>query len=664
MAKLAGRAVYLIAALALVVVLGAYYLLRPQSAPARVSEFGKYRGYSSATYDGTRRTSDYLTLSNGTRLAYDVILPTNDGVVAARPLPALFKYTPYLRTFTVFNTNGTNIIAPLFQMTWFERTFLRVRYWLNPASGHLMDAVFRDKWLGRMLKHGYAVVVVERPGTGASFGKLDASFEAGMRETNEVIDWIAAQKWCNGNVGMYGDSWQAQIQLSAAATANPHLKAIMPISTWLEQYNAVVYPGGVKNKAFVNFFTWAMIFLNSNVITPVDRDTDGALLARARAERGTRTVAEAIEAAINAFPFRDSTGPTGVPALWSDDFMPYAHLDRINQAGVPMYLSVGWYDIFTRDAFLLYSNLDVPKRLVVRPLDHSQITESDFDLDLAAEAQRWFDYWLKGIKNGVMDGPPIHYYLMGADKGRAWQTTDVWPVHGRKYQRYYFASGAGDRAVSMNDGALQMQPPNVRDAADTYVVDYTTTTGKKSRWAAVNWTRDYSNMRTNDAKALTFTTAPLTTTIRLVGHPVVHLWLRSAAPDLDAFAYLEAVDAEGNSTYLTEGDLRASLRALSTPPFDNLGLPYHDYFERDRIPLSPHQPVELVFDLLPTAYAFTPGARLRLTIAFADADNFDTPIIVPAPTVYVSRGSAHPSFVDLPVVEGNKNVSSADADAR
>jgi predicted acyl esterase len=62
-----------------------------------ISEFGKYQGYSEALYDGTQRTSDYLTLSDGTRLAYDLIIPTKKGVPADEPLPVLFKYTPYDR---------------------------------------------------------------------------------------------------------------------------------------------------------------------------------------------------------------------------------------------------------------------------------------------------------------------------------------------------------------------------------------------------------------------------------------------------------------------------------------------------------------------------------------------------------------------------------------
>jgi hypothetical protein len=158
-------------------------------------------------------------------------------------------------------------------------------------------------------------------------------------------------------------------------------------------------------------------------------------------------------------------------------------------------------------------------------------------------------------------------------------------------------------------------------------------------------------MRSNDAKALTYTSQTLETTVQVIGHPVMHVWLRADSPDLDVFAYLEEVDANGGSTYITEGNLRASHRALGQAPYDNLGLPYHSYFKSDLKPIPAGEPVELVFDLLPTAYQFSKGSRIRVTIACADADNFDTPVIDPAPRIHLLRDKDHPSFIQLPLVQ-------------
>src|SRR3972149_8402592 len=180
-----------------------------------------------------------------------------------------------------------------------------------------MDPLSRTKWLGNMVQHGYAVIVVERPGTGASFGRLNPSFEAGAREIDGILNWIEGQKWCDGNIGMYGQSWQGQIQFSAASTGNPHLKAIFPAATWMDNYTGSIYPGGIYNKAFGSFFTWSLKFLNSNAITRVDQDQDGTLMAQARAERGRATVGEKFTEVFRKFPFRDDVSPEGYK-IWLD----------------------------------------------------------------------------------------------------------------------------------------------------------------------------------------------------------------------------------------------------------------------------------------------------------------------------------------------------------
>ena len=191
--------------------------------------------------------------------------------------------------------------------------------------------------------------------------------------------------------------------------------------------------------------------------------------------------------------------------------------------------------------------------------------------------------------------------------------------------------------------------PSQVSGSDAYTVDYTTTTGIHSRWTAVEEAHLYPDLRAHDAKALTYTTPPLDTDVEVTGHPIVHLWLATAAPDLDVFAYLEEVEAAGKSTYITEGELRASHRRLGPAPFNNLGLPYALHRQSDQQPIVAGQPFELTFCLLPTAYRFHADRRVRLTVAFADAGNFDTPVLDPAPTLELLRDTGHPSFVELPI---------------
>ncbi len=633
-----------------VVAVTLFFLYKRQAGSEKISRFGKYQGYSEAVYDGNERRSDYLKLSNGTRLAYDLYLPTKKRIPANKPLPVLFKYTPYTRAFTIFDKDGKNIIADLFNLGWKEKAYLRIRYWFG-KRGNLMDALFRTKYLENLLKHGYAVIVVERPGTGASFGIMNASFEVGAKEVNEILNWIAAQDWCDGNIGMYGNSFQAMIQFAAATAGSPHLKALFPTSSGFDLFSSVSYPGGVLNKTFVSFVSWSTTFLES-VLTPVDSDKDGSLLAQARKERAGSTLGKQSEGWLKPFPFRDSTTPDG-NKVWEGAANLYPFLDRINQSGIPIYMTNGWYDLFSgaSDMFLWYANLTVPKRLLVRPADHSEVEKNQFDLDFGAEAHRWFDYWLKGIDNGIMKEPPIYYYVMGASKKDTWRTSNQWPLSNQKPTHFYFSEGKTGSVSSTNDGFLRPEPPEHKDAADAYTVDYSTTSGKYSRWYAVNWPRNYPNMQTNDQKALTYTTPPLQSDVEVTGHPVVHLWFLTDVPDLDFFVYLEEVDGS-RSTYITEGDLRASHRALSKAPYNNLGLPYHSHYKSNLAPIPAGKPVELVFALLPTSYLFRAGHRIRLTVTCDDADNFETPILNPAPKISLLRDSTHVSFVELPIIHG------------
>ncbi|RPH71912.1 CocE/NonD family hydrolase [bacterium] len=414
---------FIMIAIAVILLVSGFVFAQQRQASRRmVSEFGQYQGYSEALYDGAQRTSDYLTLLDGTRLAYDLFLPTKKGLPATDPLPVLFKYTPYGRAWTLFGEDGHNYFCDLARV-WYCDPMLRVRSVIVPwmvsgANGQIKDALSRTEWLVEMVNSGYAVIVVDRSGTGASFGqyKGDPNIVAG--EANEILNWISAQPWSNGSIGMFGDSIQAQIQFRAASAGNPHLKAIFPATTWMDNYSAVAFPGGIQNLAFSNFYVEANNIFDL-MATPVDQDTDGTWLAQARAERNnTNALAEKV-ADFERIAYRDSSGSDG-EKVWSDYQTLYPLLEKINQSGTPVYLINGWYDIYARDNFLIYENLTVPKRLLIRPTDHSEIEAPGSDIDFGAEAHRWFDYWLKGIDNGIMDEPPIHYYLQGADPVQAW----------------------------------------------------------------------------------------------------------------------------------------------------------------------------------------------------------------------------------------------------
>ena len=616
----------------------------------KMSQFGEYRGYLQAIYDGYVRWSDYITLEDGRKLAYDLFLPTRKGTSAKEPLPVLFTHTPYLRAVQMVK-DGKLINADLLGLNWIVKAYIWVVSRFS-KSGFIVDQTKRTPWITKMIKHGYAVIVVEVSGTGASSGFMSTSFEDLAEESNEIINWIAHQPWCDGNIGMFGTSYVAMTQYAAASSGNPHLKAIFPCSASFDMYDAIIYPGGIFNKSFSSILSQAASIFETMVV-PVDSDANGQALERILEERRkVITFTKAVNEGIKQAPFRDSDNPDpGGTRIWEDMGL-YTLLEKINRSGVAAYNTTGWRDIFVRDGLLWHRNLVLPCRLLIRPLAHSDVDVKESDLDLAVEAHRWFDYWLKGINNGIMEEPPIYYYVMGAPGKNAWRTSNQWPLSNQKITRFYFLEGRTGTVASANDGFLRQQCPEKENGHDVYTVDYSATTGTRTRWNAIIKSPDYPDRRSNDEKSLTYTTSPLDTDIEVTGHPVVHLWVRTHVSDLDFFVYLEEVDKKGNSTYVTEGCLRASHRVLSDAPFDNLGLPYQRSYQHDLSPIPAGDPVELVFDLLPTSYLFKKGYRMRIAISCTDKDNFEIIKHDSPAEMQLLRNKGYASYVELPIISG------------
>jgi hypothetical protein len=244
-----------------------------------------------------------------------------------------------------------------------------------------------------------------------------------------------------------------------------------------------------------------------------------------------------------------------------------------------------------------------------------------------------------------------------AEDGKRWQAANQWPPPGISTRKYYLSANSSGSVASANDGSLVADGPTEESGRDDYTVDFTSTTGSFNRWRnGYGAARDepegtafFDERTQEDEKALTYTSAPLSEDLALVGYPVIHLWVSSSQADGDFFVYLEEVDAEGGSHYVTEGTLRASYRALRDAPWDNFGLPFHRGHEEDLAPL-PDEPTELIFDLMGTALVIDAGHRIRVTIAGADAANhalFPDPA-AGAPTISVYRDSTHASYIELP----------------
>jgi hypothetical protein len=448
---------------------------------------------------------------------------------------------------------------------------------------------------------------------------------------------------------MLGGSYLGVTQLMAASTQPPHLKAIFPVVALFDLYT-VSYHGGVfYDDLHQHWSEFTKILDTEAVAAPVDEDKDESLLKAAIEEhKSSRPLIDIF----SSLPYRDSVDKkTGAQPFY--EWHPAGYIEEINQSGVPMYLFCGWFDSFTRDGFLMYRNFTTPRKMVMGNWPHNPHDPSVAREMLRvgiAEILRWFDYWLKGIDNGIMNDPPIHYHVMKAPGDNEWRSAEQWPLPEAKPTKYYFHKGPSGSVESVNDGILSLVPPYQESGKDDSPVDYSTTTGTATRWDnAVGGDFNYPDMTENDKKGLTYTTAPLPEDFELTGFPVVHLWVSSTAADGDFFVYLEEVDAEGISHYVTEGTLRAAHRALHEPYYDNLDLPFHRSHEEDMVGMVPGEPVELVFDLQPISNVFNTGNRLRVTITCADKDNALTPEISPSPVVSVYRNTKQGSYLLLPV---------------
>jgi putative CocE/NonD family hydrolase len=259
------------------------------------------------------------------------------------------------------------------------------------------------------------------------------------------------------------------------------------------------------------------------------------------------------------------------------------------------------------------------------------------------ECLRFFDYYLRGIDNGVMKEKVLVYYTMGEEK---WKTTNAWPPLGSTTQRWYLSE----------NNTLSQSPSKTKSGEDTYTVDFEATTGKTNRWhTQLGGTAViYPNRAEEDHKLLTYTSLPLADDTEITGHPIVTLYLTSTATDGAFFVYLEDVDETGRVIYITEGQLRAIHRKVSTdPPPYSLLVPYHSFKKKDTMPLVPGEIAELTFGLLPTSVLIKKEHRIRIAISGHDKDTFTRIPAEETPVITVARNKSHASFVDLPIIERN-----------
>ncbi|MDA1263687.1 MAG: CocE/NonD family hydrolase [Planctomycetota bacterium] len=582
-------------------------------AQEKVSAFGEYSGYSAAVYDGWTTESRYVAMRDGVRLAVDITRPTKAGELNTEPVPLVWTHSRYHR--------NPSALMKLF----------------NPeAEDRKLSSVDVDPGLQNLVRHGYAVASVGVRGSGASFGTFSGLFnEDETKDAAELCAWFAGQEWCDGNIGMFGGSYLGITQYMAASQHPTGLKAIFPDVAAFDLYD-LLYPGGVFREDLMRHWDLLTDQLDAEILAPpVDGDEDAKLRTQAIAEHANNwQVLDGYRSA----PYRDHR----VPGLDWSKHGPAPLLDRINSSGVAIYHTNGWFDVFALDTCLWFVNYAGPQRVIMGDWSHAQMSRQRFSVN-AVEQHRWFDRWLKGIENGVDEGPRMQYALHVAPGELEWRSTDQWPPLGVVDVVYAFGAGG------------KLSTGSVEAGSEGYAIDPDATTGTASRWdnavGAAPGGMSYSSavLAERAERALCWTGEPMGRDLVFVGHPQVTLHLEASAGDADLVVVLEELDAQGNAHYLTEGVLRASHHRLSEAPYDNLGLPWQRSFEADAGPLPEGTPTEIRMDLHPLAATIQEGHRLRVSLTCADADNLIAPVAGLGESVTVHYGAAHPSGLVLPV---------------
>jgi putative CocE/NonD family hydrolase len=580
----------------------------------RVSKPGQYSGYSPVLYDGYRMTSQYVAVRDGTKIALDIYRPTLKGVLVNTKLPVVWMNTPYGRR--------------------------------SANSGPAAMAI---------VKYGYVVVSADMRGDYASFGKAVAEPGAsspGNRnqwmpwtywDAYDITEWLAAQPWSDTNVGMMGCSALGHTQWQAAASKSPHLKAIFPMDAPSEYYDWGGITSMLDTPPPAPGPTGKIPAQDAKAV-PVDEDHDGSMLQAAK---------ESHRADLDAgyMPYRDSVSP-GLRAAGFGDYKynlevnTFSHFADINRGGVPAYetTNYGEDERVKLGVMVKLHNVKNPLKLIVAPGNHCNWTSDDRpnpsnSFNITAEQVRWYDHWLKGVKNGIMDEPPVYYYTYNSPADKAWQFAWQWPLPTQQSVNYYFGAAATDGIASgANNGSLQTALP-AGAGKDLYTVDYSVTPANENQ------------------KAMTYTTRALGVDTTVTGHPLIHLWISSTATDGDFLAFLADIAPDGTVTRLPgteDGKLRASHRALGKAPYDNFGLPYHRSFAEDIKPLTPGEPTELVFDMAPMSWVFKADHRIRLIISCVEIPRHagaapPTAILSPPPVVSFYRDATHASYIAMPV---------------
>ena len=436
---------------------------------------------------------------------------------------------------------------------------------------------------------GYVCVRIDSRGTGKSPGRCEPSSYQESLDFYDCIEWLAKQEWCSGNLGTLGISYHAACQWRLANLNPPSLKAIIPWEGRADQYRDQAYHGGIFSMGFLG--NW------------INQHMARHLLGRTRKYNP------------------DSFSPDMLWQYLSHDLdsewwrMCSARWDQIK---VPVYTVGNWggWGLHLRgntEAYLCAASEH--KKLRIHTGDHFRPFHSN---EGKVDQLRFFDYWLKGIQNGIMDEPPIKLEIRtgGSKKPYAFRFENEWPLARTQWTKMYFSiekERSPDEAHT--EGRLVAE-----QVATARQISYS---GSNPNKAGIG---SGSSAPGIGRSGISFVTDPMAHDTEVTGPLMANLWVSSTAEDMDVMVTLRNIDPDGKEVFelgqqgqpvvLTKGWLRASHRKLDPQK----SLPYRPYHaHNERLWLEPDVPVECQIEIISTCIVLKKGHQLRVDIHAQDS---------------------------------------------
>jgi putative CocE/NonD family hydrolase len=527
--------------------------------------------------------------------------------------------------------------------------------WLPDAPGrypvllartpYMKTGLGLSQWAHYFASRGYVFAIQDTRGRGDSEGQFDAFFGEG-KDGHDTIEWLAAQPWSNGRVGMLGPSYLGTAQWLAARERPPHLVCMAPTAAagrWFEEFP---YMGGAFSASI------ALAWVNE-VSLRIDQEPnlENADWARILAHRPLLTADTVLGRTMPLY--RDWLTHSTTGPYW--DRLRFTSKD-FAAIDIPTLTTTGWYDGDQPGALFYWRGLmaNAPHRdrhfLVVGPWRHIEafrggsttVGDSEFSpasiLDTRAIHLAFFEWCLKGVKGESpgFESPRARIYVTGAD---VWRTFDDYPPAAALPRQLYLTSG-GHAKSSTGDGKLHWER-----AAGAPPDRFTFDPKNPVPGNLGDWGMDRQALQRRD-DVLVYTSDVLKEPLEVIGSVVVDLQAASDARDTDFTAVLSDVGPDGRALML--GPLVGIRRAR-----------YRHGYEREEL-LTPGKVERFHIELFDIAHSFAPGHRIRLEISSSAAPSYspnqntgnpvatDTEWKVAHQTIYHDRTRA--SSITLPVM--------------